>query len=552
MGSVLHDMVRRGRSFSGRERNCAFLNLGAGKFADVSSVSGFDFPDDGRAVARCDWDGDGDLDFWLANRSGPQVRFLQNRLATDNHFLSLKLRGETCNRDAIGARVEIQLGDEVATTLIKTLRAGEGFLTQSSKQVHFGLGANQAKVKVTVHWPGGEREEFGDLNVDQHYLIVEGTGKPEIAPIQKVEIAPSKPESPAANETRTGSVVSGAQLPVPQLSYVTVDGHEKTLNASGDKRYLLVNLWASWCRPCLVELKEFERHADELRAAQIEVAALSVDQLDSKGTSSAKAASNLLRTLKLPGVSGWATSETAETLRLVQENLFDFHQPMSLPTNILIDPQGRLAILYRGPVSVEQLLQDVERLEGSEPHEGLPFPGRWRSPQTQLSPFDLVWNLVESGHLNQAITYINDNYPLLESHYNMPKLLTLVGNSELAGGKANEAVRYYRSALKLDRSYSDAQNNLAWILSTHPDDSLRNGEEALRYAEAALRQGRGNLISMLDTLAAALAENGMFDQAVRAASKAVEMAEKERLQVQANQIRSRLKMYKKSQPYRSE
>ena len=57
----------------------------------------------------CDWDFDGDLDLWIANRSGPQVRFLRNDLVTPHHFLAIRLEGKTCNRDAIGARVELTL-----------------------------------------------------------------------------------------------------------------------------------------------------------------------------------------------------------------------------------------------------------------------------------------------------------------------------------------------------------------------------------------------------------------------------------------------------------
>ena len=46
-------LLREGHSFSGHERNCAFLNChpSSPRFANVSAVTGFDFPDDGRAAA---------------------------------------------------------------------------------------------------------------------------------------------------------------------------------------------------------------------------------------------------------------------------------------------------------------------------------------------------------------------------------------------------------------------------------------------------------------------------------------------------------------------
>ncbi|MCS5626013.1 MAG: hypothetical protein NZ935_00405, partial [Planctomycetes bacterium] len=45
----LSRMMREGRSWSGRERNCCFLGARDGAFSDVSAISGLDFPDDSRA-----------------------------------------------------------------------------------------------------------------------------------------------------------------------------------------------------------------------------------------------------------------------------------------------------------------------------------------------------------------------------------------------------------------------------------------------------------------------------------------------------------------------
>ena len=132
----------QGISWSGHERNCCYLNTGDGRFANISAASGLDFMDDARACALVDWDHDGDVDLWSVNRTAPQVRMLRNDTPSDHHYLALRLEGRTCNRDAIGARVEVTLKDEQSGNpqMIKTLRAGEGFLSQSSKWLHFGLG----------------------------------------------------------------------------------------------------------------------------------------------------------------------------------------------------------------------------------------------------------------------------------------------------------------------------------------------------------------------------------------------------------------------------
>ena len=106
---VLGLLSKRGSSFSGRERNCVFLNTGDRRFADVSAVTQLDFQDDGRAVGLTDWDHDGDMDMWLANRTAPRLRLIRNDLANASRHLALHLVGRTCNRDAIGARVEVYL-----------------------------------------------------------------------------------------------------------------------------------------------------------------------------------------------------------------------------------------------------------------------------------------------------------------------------------------------------------------------------------------------------------------------------------------------------------
>ena len=71
-------LLRQGHSFSGFEPKCVYLNCRGSRFANVSSVTGLDFVDDGRALGVTDWDQDGDLDVWLGNRTGPRLRLMRN------------------------------------------------------------------------------------------------------------------------------------------------------------------------------------------------------------------------------------------------------------------------------------------------------------------------------------------------------------------------------------------------------------------------------------------------------------------------------------------
>ena len=78
----LDEVINRGGTLSGHERNCAFLRVPPNSqeqvqspaFATISNVSGFDFADDSRSIALTDWDRDGDVDVWVMNRTAPRVR----------------------------------------------------------------------------------------------------------------------------------------------------------------------------------------------------------------------------------------------------------------------------------------------------------------------------------------------------------------------------------------------------------------------------------------------------------------------------------------------
>lgn len=81
------------------------------------------------------------------------------------------------------------------------------------------------------------------------------------------------------------------------------------------------------------------------------------------------------------------------------------------------------------------------------------------------------------------------------------------------------AVRFYRAALA-DQKSADAACYLAWVLSTVPQDSLRNGKEALALAQEAVKIDPNSPI-YLNALAAALAENNQFPEAVAAGDRAL-------------------------------
>ena len=95
-----------------------------------------------------------------------------------------------------------------------------------------------------------------------------------------------------------------------------------------------------------------------------------------------------------------------------------------------------------------------------------------------------------------------------------------------------------------------AVNNLAWVLATHENPQARNPAEAVELAERACKITHYERPETLDTLAAAYAAAGRFDEAVKIAEKAVELAVlSEDTITRPDDIRRRLRLYRERKPY---
>src|SRR5580698_6243679 len=141
--NAINELIRSDASWNGYERNVFYLNNHDGTFSDVSGISRLDFPDDSRSFALADLDHDGRLEVILKNRNGPQLRILRNAMKDIGNSMAIRLRGKKSNRDAIGARVTVEVPGHRQT---KYLQAGSGFLSQHTKELFFGVGKTQGTV----------------------------------------------------------------------------------------------------------------------------------------------------------------------------------------------------------------------------------------------------------------------------------------------------------------------------------------------------------------------------------------------------------------------
>jgi Flp pilus assembly protein TadD len=165
--NAINQFIREEYSWNGHEPNVFHVRRGD-RYFDFSGVSGVDFAEDSRAFAVTDFDNDGRPDILLKSRLGPQLRVLQNNCTGSNNSIAFDLRGTKSNRDAIGARVEVD-------GRTKWLEAGSGFLSQHSKRILFGLGTATVAKHVRIVWPSGLVQTFSDLKSGCSYQLTEGT-----------------------------------------------------------------------------------------------------------------------------------------------------------------------------------------------------------------------------------------------------------------------------------------------------------------------------------------------------------------------------------------
>ena len=460
--------VRSGTSWSGNERNTCFLSSGSkvssgGGFVDVSGASGFDFPDDGRGMTPVDWDGDGDLDIITSNRNAPQIRFLRNDVpSTSKHWLGIHLEGTgKINRDAVGARVTVTL--DGAPSIIRTLRAGEGFQAQNSKWLHFGLGKSTQISSVTVAWPGGETQSYSDIQVDRRYRLIcgEPTGKAENprtitwpTPLPKIE----------ARRFTGGQANTPSRLPLSVLPYTQMDGQRTSITPTKSKRLKLINLWASWCPPCVKELKEFAKEKERLEQSGLEVIALSLDGVGQRA-GDAKAAEKFMKALGDPFVSGIATPESLEKISILHDLIYEKRSAVALPTSLLIDQNGRLAGYYEGGMDVETLLSRVEiaNEEDSQAamNNSLPFAGRWLARPIGFLLTEYGNALMKRGLTDDAVWLWNRFKREFEIDPSAANFAVKLGTVVEKQGSPVEALQFFEYAVRLTPNNATARASLA-------------------------------------------------------------------------------------------
>jgi hypothetical protein len=158
------------KSISGYEKKKLFHNQGGQLFQDQAARHGLNSTKDGRGVAVADFDNDGRMDLFVTNANSEPFLY-HNILPTGAHWAEFSLQGKKSNRAAVGAQVRITAGGR---TRLGFVNCGNGFASQSTLRVHFGLAQSSMLDRVEVSWPSGLKQGFEKLPADHIYKIIEG------------------------------------------------------------------------------------------------------------------------------------------------------------------------------------------------------------------------------------------------------------------------------------------------------------------------------------------------------------------------------------------
>jgi len=168
-------------------------------------------------------------------------------------------------------------------------------------------------------------------------------------------------------------------------------------------------------------------------------------------------------------------------------------------------------------------------------------------PDNSPAHENLAKALLQKGQVADALVHYRK---LLELQPDNIEVHNIVGTVLIQQGHIREGVEEWQKVLAIQPDNGNAMSNLAWVFATSPDQSLRDGAQAVQLAEEALRISGRRIPVIFRTLAAAYAEKGMFSQAIQTAQRGIELANSQGNSGLAAELQSNIALYQAGRPLR--
>ncbi len=168
-------------------------------------------------------------------------------------------------------------------------------------------------------------------------------------------------------------------------------------------------------------------------------------------------------------------------------------------------------------------------------------------PENSPAHENLAKALLQKGQVADALVHYRK---LLELQPDNIEVHNIVGTVLIQQGRIREGVEEWQKVLVIQPDNGNALSNLAWVFATSPDDSLRDGAQAVQLAEQAARISGGRIPIIFRTLAAAYAESNRFSEAIQTAQRGIELANSQGNSGLATELQGNIALYQAGRPLR--
>jgi protein O-mannosyl-transferase len=168
-------------------------------------------------------------------------------------------------------------------------------------------------------------------------------------------------------------------------------------------------------------------------------------------------------------------------------------------------------------------------------------------PENAPAHDNLAKAFLQKGQVADAMLHYRK---LLEIQPDNVEGRNILGTVLIRQGRVREAIDQWQETLVMQPENGNAKSNLAWVFATYPEESIRNGTQAVQLAAQALQLSGGKNAIILRTLAAAYAESGRFAEAVHTAQRGLELAIGQGNAGLAAELQRNIALYRMNSPLR--